>query len=163
EVADLGVTLRDRNGRLLNRIVTWTVDGPAVKVDGTGRVVGQEEGTAFVAAQSEGIIGRALVTVLDPVTRIQLEYDAITLRPAERTTVRAEAFGARGLQSHRTFTWTSANPSIATAADGVIEARGPGVTTVTAASMGRSATLQVKVEKPIARLALRWPAMDVRL
>ena len=163
QMMDVAVTLRDRDGRLLNRAVTWSTDGPAADVDATGRVVAREEGTVSVMARSEGVVGMAVVAVRDRVTRIEMERAAITLRPGEVVQATARAYGANGLQPDRTIAWLSADPSVATAGDGMIEARSPGQTVVTASAMGMSATMGVRVEKPIARLALRWPAVDVRL
>ncbi len=56
---------RDENGDVLTgRHVTWTSSGPAASVEPTGRVRGENPGTATITATSEGMHGTAEVTVI---------------------------------------------------------------------------------------------------
>ncbi len=79
-----------------------------------------------------------------------------TIEVGQTTTLSATPRGADGAAlSGRTVSWTSSDPAIAQAANGVVTAVAPGTATISATSEGRSGTAAITVVPvPVARVVL---------
>ena len=142
----------DASGNVLTgRAVTWsTSDAAVATVDGSGSVTGESPGPATITATSEGRAGSAPITVLTDVAAV-----VVTPNPAEvistlsvQMTPTAQAADASPLTG-KTFTWTTADASIATVdTNGLVTGGTPGTTTVSATSEGIVGQATVNVLTP---------------
>jgi uncharacterized protein YjdB len=152
--------LKDAQGNVLNRPVTWsTLDTAVAKVNASGVVTAYAGGTVAIMARSEGISGSASLTVNTPsptpVAQVVFDVPAtdllvgqsvqsvITLKDAENT-----------ILTGRTITYTTDNSSVVTvSAAGLITAVGPGTARVSATSGGVSASKSFTVKAPTQTVA----------
>ena len=117
-----------------NPVLSWSASGDAVSVDQNGLVTALKVGSATVTASStddSGVSASCQITVLPvSVTGISLSTSQVELHPSQQDTISATVTPADA--DDTSFTWTSANPSIATVQDGVITAVGLGTTIISA-------------------------------
>lgn len=144
------VTMVDARGAVLtDRSVTFASSNTAIATvnAATGVVTGIAPGTALVSATSEGKTSYAGVTVLAPVSYVQVEPPVSALTPGRTQKVVVTLLDdALTKVSGRVVLWSSSNPGVAIVdADGLITAVAPGKTTVTATSEGKSAAVAVTV------------------
>jgi serine/threonine protein kinase/acyl dehydratase len=135
--------------RLPGRPVEWSSSAPGVlRVNATKAVATAiTPGSAVITATSDGNEGRLRVTVAPP------RADAIAIKPVEKPIrvgdeVRLEATprDKRGRVVSRPITWNSENDSVATISlDGMLVARSPGSTQITAELDEARADLPVTV------------------
>ena len=147
-------TLDAAGNVLTGRSVTWSSSDAAVaSVSASGSVTGRSPGPATITATSEGRTSSESITVLTDVASV-----AVTPDPAEvisalsvQITATAQAADASPLTG-KTFTWATADPSIATVdVNGLVTGGTPGVTTVSATTEGITgeATLNVVTPPPV--------------
>ncbi len=147
-------TLDAAGNALAGRSVTWSSSDAAVaSVSASGSVTGRSPGPVTITATSEGHTGSESITILTDVASV-----AVTPDPAEvisalsvQITATAQAADASPLTG-KTFTWATADPSIATVdVNGVVTGGTPGVTTVSATAEGITgeATLNVVTPPPV--------------
>jgi len=157
------VTLRDADGALLrDRLVTWSVNNPAVaSVSSTGLVTALATGAVTVSAVSEGRLGQATIEV---VARLA---DAVTLTPNSGTlevgaelALQAQVTDPAGtLLPDREVAFSSDAPLIASVSStGVVTARAPGVARITASSEGKTAVATITVVPVAVTQVLVTPA-----
>jgi len=153
-------TLKDAQGNVLNRAVTWSsLDTAVAKVTSSGVVTAHAAGTVAIIARSEGVSGAASLTVNSPsptaVADILFEVptqdlllgqsiqSVVTLKDAQGNTL-----------SGRTITYSTQNSSIVTvSATGVIKGVGVGSAIVTASSGGITVPESFRVTAPPQTLA----------
>jgi hypothetical protein len=82
---------------------------------------------------------------------------ALTLKQGSTKVLEPVAKDGDGNVLDVTFTYTSANGSVATAVGGVVAAVAPGTTTITVAAEGKEAVIPVNVYGPAARIVLSTP------
>ncbi len=116
-----------------NKSVVWESSAPGVAfVGNTGLVTGISAGTAVITATSVdgSVTGSATVTVLEPVTGVQLTPDPLMI-PVNGTN-RFIVGIIPPTASNKAVTWRSANTAIATVdATGLIQGKALGQTTIT--------------------------------
>ena len=150
QTGTLTATTRDAaNNVLTGRDINWSTSNAAVATVAQGVVTATGPGTATITAASEGKTGTATVTVTAvPVATVSVTPLTVSLTTGGTQQVTATPRDAQGNALARPVTWQSANTNVATVQGGVITAVGPGSTTVTAASEGKTGTVTVTVTPP---------------
>ena len=147
----LSAVVRDSLGTIVpGAVVGWsTSDATVATVSSGGLVTGTGPGLATLVASLSGVTGSSRITVLPaPVASVVVSPNPATLflgggSSAFTATARD---GAGGVIPGRTFTWTTADPSVATVnAAGQVQPVAVGSTTVTARTGGVSGTSTVTV------------------
>ena len=145
----LSTVNRDDEGNIvIGRLVRWSVDDESIAtVTSAGVVTGVSPGTTTVTANSEGMLGTALVTVLVPVANVTVQPATATVSIGATTTLTASARDGNGnVLTGRIVTWSSNNPGIASVnSAGVVTGVNRGSAIITATSEGRSGTATVTV------------------
>lgn len=152
------VTLQARpkatDGSDLERAVTWASENETLAtVSAQGVVTTLAVGEVGIRATSEGKFGRAVIAIQPvppvPVAEVRLSVDdEIVLEWDGSLTITARAFDAEGNEvADRQVQWMSSKPSIAAVSSGKIEARNPGVATITAVIDGIPASVGVRVKQ----------------
>ena len=145
------LTAQVRNARdsvLADRSVSWTSSAPTIAtVSATGVVTGVGNGTVSITASAEGITGTVTVTVVEPVTAVQVTPATATLLVGGTQQLSAAARDAKGAAlTGRPVTWSSSNPSVATVSGtGLVTAVGAGSATLTARVEGVEGSVTVTV------------------
>lgn len=139
-------TTKDAPGFVLpRRITTWTSNKPGTAtVDPTGLVTAVDSGTAIITATSEGISGRATVTVsLVPVAAVTVtssRTNPMVGQTAQLTATPTDA-GGNALPG-RAVTWTSSDPTVATVdANGLVTVLNSGSVTINALIDGTTGSI----------------------
>jgi len=140
---------RDASGNVMPGIAfAWTSAAPGIAtVDQSGLVTAVSTGTASVNATAGGVTGSAAVEVRQIVASVSVQPTAATLSVGDNIPLTALARDARGNAiAGVSFTWSSADASVATVdANGLVHAMAGGTTTVLAAANGITATATVDV------------------
>ena len=154
EPVTLQASPKAADGSSLARPVVWSSeDETLATVTSNGLVTTLAVGQVVIRATSEGRIGRSTVTIqpkppasvaevrLSADNEIQLEWDGTTQ-------IGAKALDADGNELFgRQVEWTSSKPSIATVSSGRIEAKSPGIATITAVIEGVPSSVGVRVKQ----------------
>ena len=154
ELVTLKASTKAATGSSLARPVIWSSeDETLATVTSNGVVTTLAVGQVVIRATSEGRIGRSTITIrpkppasvaevrLSADDEIQLEWDG-------STQISAKALDAEGNELFdRQVQWMSDKPSIATVSSGKIEAKSPGVATITAVIEGVPASVGVRVKQ----------------
>jgi uncharacterized protein YjdB len=133
----------------LNQSVIWSSSNPNVAVvDQTGKVTTKGTGAATITVKTVegGFTASCYITVVNPVTGVKLNKNAMTLIIAAEETLVASVLPEDA--SNKNVTWSSANGAIATVdANGKVKgiAVGQTVITVTTVGGGFTATCTVTV------------------
>lgn len=134
---------------LAGRVVTWTSGAPGVvSVAADGRVTAIGPGVAVVFAQSEGIVGRATVTVvLTAVGSVRITPNVSSVRVGAATDLAATPLDAAGnALPGRVVVWSSTDESIAVVSStGRVVGRRPGLVGIIATSEGATGAAAVTV------------------
>ena len=152
ETVQLSATTRDAQGdELMGRTVTWSSGNTAVAtVSGAGLVEGAGAGTTQITAASEGVDASVDVVVNAAVVPVS----SITISPIDPSadvggTVQLTAAvrdAESNLLTDRTVTWSSGNTAVATVdGDGLVSGVAAGTTTITAASEGVEASVDLTI------------------
>ena len=145
----LTTLLKDVNGNVLTRPVTWTSSTPAVAtVDANGLVTAVAAGgPATITATSETKTGTSSITVtLAPVNTVTVSPATASLVVGATQQLTAVLKDVNGNVLTRPVTWSSSNTAAATVdASGLVTAVGAGSTTITATSEGKSGTSSITV------------------
>ena len=152
-------TLRDYQGLLITRGVTWISSNTAVAtVSATGLVTGVAEGTALVTASRAGKSGSGTITVtggvsgtgVTSVNSVSVTLAASSLNPGQTTQASATTYdAANNVLTGRTISWSSSNTAVATvSASGLVTALAPGTSQITATSETKSGSASVSVTSP---------------
>jgi Tol biopolymer transport system component/uncharacterized protein YjdB len=154
ELVTLQASPKAADGSSLARPVVWSSeDETLATVTSNGVVTTLAVGQAVIRATSEGRIGRSTITIQSKppasVTEVRLSADdEIQLEWDGTAQISAKAFDAGGNELFdRQVQWMTNKPSIATVSSGKIEAKGPGVATVTAVIEGVPASVGVRVKQ----------------
>ena len=146
------VSTLDASGNVLTgRSVTWsTSDAAVATVDASGSVTGESPGMATITATSEGRTGSAPITVLTDVASVVVIPNPAVVISTLSVQMSATAHGADGLPlTGKTFTWTTADASIATVdPNGQVTGGTPGSTTLSATAEGVTGEATVDVLTP---------------
>ena len=130
-----------------DKVITWVSSNPVIaSVDESGVVTaGLINGTALIRATTgNGRSAQCRVTVKTVIAKsVTLDASSITLGVGEKQTLNVGITPSNA--SNKTATWTSSNPLVAEVANGIVTAKSPGTTVVTASVDGRSARCTVYV------------------
>ncbi len=145
------VVLRDAAANVLTgRNLLWSSSSPSVAAinTATGEVTAVNPGTTNIIATSEGKSGQAVLAVTPiPVATVSLTLPVSSIfvgASTQATVVLRDASGA--VLSGRVISFSSSNPSVATVdGSGVVTGVGPGTSSITASSEGRSASASIAV------------------
>jgi len=147
---DFEATTYDSGGAVLaGRSVNWTSSDPGVAtVDSTGRATALTPGVSRIVATSEGVSDSASLTVVPvPAAAVIAEPADTLLEVGQSAQLTAEVRDGEGNPlAGRHVSWSSSAPTLATvSSDGLVEATGPGVAWIEAASEGFADTVVVTV------------------
>ena len=136
-----------------NKKVVWTSSNTNVATVDNGVVTAKSVGTAIITATAGGKSANTIITVSDEtiaVSSIKLNKTAETIYiNSDRTTTKLTATVTPENATHKTVTWTSSNPSVATVDNGVVSAKSAGTTIITASAGGKSATAKITVSTKV--------------
>ncbi len=139
--------------------VTWrSLNGTVASVGPDGDVVGVSVGQGVIEARTPtGLVARAVVQVA--AAPLAFGESVLSLSPGEQDTVPVivPSQGNRRIAT-RWFTWTSANPAIATVTPlGVATGVSAGRTQLVATGFGQTAKLPVVVHRAVAEMRVNPP------
>jgi uncharacterized protein YjdB len=147
--AQLGATVYSAAGTAMSGVaVSWSsLDAGVATVDGAGRVTAKATGTARVVATAGALADTAAVTVRQVVASVTVSPSAPGVQAGQSQQLTAAAKDAGGYDVPGVaFAWTSSNPAAATVdGSGTVRGVAAGVSYVTAAAAGKSATATVTV------------------
>lgn len=147
-------TYDDGSTRDITSLVSWTTDNGAISsITSSGLMSNSWTGTSGVqvvniSAAYLGSIKTAKITiVLATLTSIYVNPNTITINPGStgNVAVIGNFSDNSNLDVTSSVTWSSSNPSVATASGGVVTAGAIGTATLTASYSGRTNTLTVTV------------------
>lgn len=150
QTGNLTAAARDASGAALpGRTITWSTSDPTIATTSSaGVVTATAPGAATIIASCEGKSGGASITVAPvPVASVTVTPSAPTVAAGASLQLSAVTLDAGGSPlSGRTVSWMSGSPAVATVSPtGLVSAVGPGTTTITAASEGKSGEANVTV------------------
>lgn len=165
--ARVAATLADGSGAIIGgRTTDWSTSDPTVvSVDANGIISATGAGVAQVQAQSEGIIGAAIVTVVTPaVATVRLSPATLSMTRGETAMLTA---AVRDQQQRpvtdRAVSWQSDNLAVARVSPtGVVTAVSGGSARITAMADGQGASIDVTVTAALAENRDTTPARDHR-
>jgi len=162
------VVTKDAAGNVLSgRTVTFNSDNTAVAtIDQNGVATGVSAGTAHITATSEGITSNAATLTVNPppVSSVKVDPPTQTITDGNTATFTATLQDAQGHPlSGRTVTWSSSDDTVATIDNsGLATSTGPGTTTITATSEGKSGTATLQVDPaPVSSVVVTPPATAI--
>ena len=162
EFIQLNAALRDVDGTILDRPITWTSsDRTVADVSTAGLVTAVAAGAATISAEAEGKTGTAAVTVLVPVSTVDVTpaTAAITLGTTVQLTAVPKDAGGNPLV--RPVTWTSSNTAVADVDNaGLVSGLTPGTATITATARGKSGASVITVRVPVASITISDPGSE---
>lgn len=137
-----------------NKSVRWTSSDTAVAtISSKGVIAAEGVGKATITVKSEegGFIANCTVTVIQPVTGVELNKSAYTLTMGSKESVKLVATVSPSNASTKTLSWSSSKTNVATVSNGVVTAKGPGTTVITAKTLdgGFTATCKITVRQPV--------------
>jgi len=129
----------------------------------TGVATGVAPGTASITATSEGVTSNAATLTVNPppVGSVIVNPPNQTITDGNTATFTATLKDAGGdTLTGRVVTWSSSDPTVATIDNsGTATTTGPGSTTITATSEGKSGTASLQVDPvPVTSVAVTPPA-----
>ena len=155
-----GHTFDQLGVELFGREAIWSSsDDVIATVDGTGLVTGQSLGTATITFESEGIQGTATIDVTNiPAAKVVITPRSGLLQGIGQTVQwSAEAFDASDNPIvGKPINWWGANPAVADADAGLVEAFGNGQTIIVAEADGAEGYALVTVTDPSAAPVNYW-------
>ena len=147
EVTNLTATVSPSDAT--NKNVIWSSNTPLIAtVDSNGKITAVGKGTATIKATTidGGYIASCNVTVIQPVTGVNLDKTQISLKVGEETKLSA-AVSPSGA-SNKNIIWASNNPLIAAVdSNGKVTTAGKGTTTITVTTLdgGYTASCNITV------------------
>ena len=144
--------------------VTWSSsDTDVAMVETDGEVTAVGAGEATITAASGSFSDTCAVTVLQPVTSVDIDADALTLAVSGTAKLNASLLPANA-QAAPVY-WSSSDGSVASVdSTGLVTATGIGTATITATSNEKSDTCTVTVsEKPVTLLSLNYGKKEMYL
>ncbi len=147
-----------------DKSVTWSSsDTDVAMVETDGEVTAVGAGEATITAASGSFSDTCAVTVLQPVTSVDIDADALTLAVSGTAKLNAALLPANA-QAAPVY-WSSSDGSVASVdSTGLVTATGIGTATITATSNEKSDTCTVTVsEKPVTLLSLNYGKKEMYL
>ena len=153
----LSAQVLDKNGKGFEQATaTWSASNANVKAEPGGRIVAQKPGKAMVTAEYQGVSAQIPVEVVD-VSTIEITPVTLALTGPAGTAIPVSWTVKDSKQQPVALKpdWSSANPKVATVADGLVTSVAPGTTTIVARIGDIQGGSDVTVIlRPIARLEI---------
>ncbi|MEO5872491.1 MAG: Ig-like domain-containing protein [Gemmatimonadaceae bacterium] len=156
----LTAVLRDSTGNSVVRATTWTSATPAVAtISAAGLVTGVAAGSSVITAASAGFSASVTITVAAPlipaVATVTVSAPSTVVQPNQGVQVTAVTKDAAGnVLTGRVVNWSSSNQAVASITPlGFVSPQGPGSTTITAVSEGKTASITITVP-PVATVTV---------
>ena len=152
--AQLSAEVRDANGGVVSRAVSWSSSNPTVAtVSSSGVVTAIAAGTASVTAMADGVSASVPVTVGAPstsVASVSVTLQDAALLAGQSTQATAVARNASGnVIASGSVTWSSTDDELATvSAAGVVTTKQAGSVTIVATVDGVSGTQSLTINAP---------------
>jgi Bacterial surface proteins containing Ig-like domains len=158
------VTKDDKGHPLTGRTIAWNSSNALVAtIDASGVATGVSPGTSSITAMSEGKTSNTATLMVNPapVSTVAVSPATQTIIDGESATFTATLQDANGnTLTDRTVSWKSSNGMVATIDNtGNATSTGPGTTTITATSEGKSGTASLQVDPAPVTVAVT-PAFD---
>jgi eukaryotic-like serine/threonine-protein kinase len=146
------VAVDARGGTLADRPIRWTsADAARATVTPEGLVTALSPGTVTLTARA-GAASQSLTLEILPVRAASVSLSpapaALVVGSSSRLT--ATPLDAAGRSVASAVSWRTADPRVATVADGVVTGVGAGSTVITASADGRESSVTVQVSAPAA-------------
>jgi uncharacterized protein YjdB len=159
EATQATAEVRDANGRVLgDRTVAWSTSDPSIAtVTSAGLVTSIAVGTVTITATIEGKSGSAaLVIAPTPVASVVATLASGSLIVGQTTQATAVVRVTGGATvTDRAVVWSTSDAAVATvSSSGLVTAVGPGQTSITATSEGKSGTATLTVAPPVAAVVV---------
>lgn len=151
--AQLSATARDDQGNAVTPAFSWTsTDTTVVTVNSQGLVTAVGNGMATVSVTSGSVTETVAVTVAQRLSVLSISTEGVTLEALGASArLEASAEDSNGHAMSVELRWESSEPSVATVdADGLVTARGNGMTEVTVTSGSIAASVSVRVQQRVA-------------
>ncbi len=159
----LNAVLLDSARNTVVRPTTWASATPTVAtVSASGLVTGVAAGSSVITASSAGFNASVTISVasplIPPVATVTVTAPSTVLQPnqgVQATAVTKDA--ASNVLTGRVINWSSSNQAVASITPlGFISPQGPGTTTITAVSEGKTGSITVSVP-PVATVSVAAP------
>ena len=132
---------------------TWNSNNGNATVTQSGLVTGITPGTSVITARSGSVTASCIITIIIPVTSIDISLSTILLSIGSSKVVTTTILPANA--GGKVISWTSANASIASVSStGMIKGLSAGTTTITAQCQTKTTSLSVTVSVPIQSITL---------
>lgn len=129
-----------------DKAVTWTSSNTSVATVEGGFITAIKEGTTVITAAAGGKKVSCNVTVAKKIIAVtEVIFDKTSLEMVEGDEYSLSVTVNPDDATDKTVTWTSFNADVATVENGLVIAKGEGVTTVTASAGGKSASCAITV------------------
>ena len=136
-----------------DRDVSWTSSNTSIaSVDQSGMVTAHAGGSVTIKASAGGMYATCSVRVIVPVSSVTLNKTNLSLIKGESAKLTATVNPSDA--TDKSVSWSSSNPSVATIAGGVVEARAGGTAVITVNASGKTATCTVVVTVPVSSVNL---------
>lgn len=144
-----------------NKQVVWSCSNPAVASVNGGVVKAISSGLAVITAKAGSISSTCTVSVIQPVSKISLNYQRVELIVGEQ--VLLEAIVEPSNASDKNIEWSSEKTSVATVEDGLVKAVSEGVTKIFAKSGDVISSCEVTVQPyvPVSSLRINVETLSV--
>lgn len=149
-----------------NKKVTWkSLKTSVATISDKGKVKGIRGGSAIITAVSDdgGYMATCLVTVVQPVSKVKLNYSSYKLGIGK--TVGLKATVTSNSSSNSKVKWTSSNTSVASvSSSGKVKGKKLGTCTITARATdgsGKKATCKIRVVRQVSSISLNKPVLTL--
>lgn len=144
-----------------DKTTTWTSSNQGIiKVNDQGAVTAVGAGTATVTAACNDFEATCQITVVIPVTAVNISHTSLALTKGASAQLGASVAPANTTESPA-ISWASDNTSVATVSGGTVTAVGPGTATIVASHDAVSAACVVTVTSPLAGISFDQSALQI--
>lgn len=149
-----------------NKTVTWkSLNTNIATVNSSGKVKGIKGGSAIITCTSEdgGYLATCLVTVVEPITSVKLNYSSYKLGIGKTITLKATV--KSNSASNTKVKWSTSNSKVATVSSvGRVKGKKLGNCTITAKATdgtGKKATCKIRVVRQVTSISLNKSVLTV--
>ncbi len=148
-----------------NKVSYTSLNTKVATVDSSGTVKGVTGGAAIITCTSDdgGYLATCLVTVVEPITNIKLNYSSYKLGVGKSLTLKATV--TSNASSNPKVKWTSSNSGVASvSSSGKVTGKKVGTATITATSTDGSkkkATCKITVVRQVSSMSMNKPILTL--
>ena len=160
----LTATPKDAAGEPVARTVAWTSSDNTLATVANGVVTGVKVGTVTITASAGDKTATAAITVVPPVAGVAITPAVDTIVTGDSVKLAATLTDSAGATVTRPVTWASDNALIAPVdTAGMVRGLAQGAAVITATSEGMSATANIVVLMPVAKLVVEPTSISIWL